>query len=710
METRARMSRKGKTWLVIAALAVAAVAFWLLSGEESPKPRRGADTERSEATGDQDTDRPPSDGPTVEGQVLEGGSSRPVGGAEVFASCREFTAGPLQATTDEEGRFSFDWLPEGQCRISARREGFSAGGPSSGPANLTIRAGAEVYHVDLRLWRAASVSGVVLVGDRALAGATISVVYYEAPGETETFSLSPGVRSGDEGQFVLTDVLPGTVQVLAEHDDYVLGESDEITLKPGELRERVVIRMPATGEVLGRVVDSRGRGIASARLTLGGSPAGVLVVRSDRRGFFGFEGVRPGPFTLVATAPGYGEVRDTGIRVVGGDAVEVEVELREVDGFGGIVIDPEGRPVADAAVFVGGPRTPRGSFRRPDAHTDSDGRFWVPRLPRPEEVCYATHPHYAPSDDVPAPEPGDSVELRLGSGGKLVGHVVDGNGDPVTRYFVQLEGFRPAGGGGVGGPSRQRLEVEAEDGAFTFEGLAPGRYDLRVSATGYPMVISRGHNVMPSAETDTGAIRLFRGGSISGRVVDGETGEPIPQALVMVASRMDVTAIGGRQRMLTDAAGRFMLEGIPPQRLSLRVRHAGYTDQMVSAIELNDGETTDLGDIVLAPSESGATPRGRMRYSGIGTALAPKGGRVVVQNVFDGSPASGAGLTPGTEIVTVNGEDAAELGVSRTVELIRGETGTEVVLEVIRPGSDATEMVRMFRSNVEAPSARGMLR
>ena len=49
---------------------------------------------------------------------------------------------------------------------------------------------------------------------------------------------------------------------------------------------------------------------------------------------------------------------------------------------------------------------------------------------------------------------------------------------------------------------------------------------------------------------------------------------------------------------------------------------------------------------------------------------------------FDGSPAAKAGIQPGDKILKINGEEALGLTVQEAVDIIRGPSGTPVILRV----------------------------
>ena len=72
-------------------------------------------------------------------------------------------------------------------------------------------------------------------------------------------------------------------------------------------------------------------------------------------------------------------------------------------------------------------------------------------------------------------------------------------------------------------------------------------------------------------------------------------------------------------------------------------------------------------------------------YEGIGASVRAIGDAAVISEVFLGGPAEMAGLQPGDQILTVNGVSVDGSSIDEIVKIVKGEEGTEVVLEIQRP-------------------------
>ena len=94
------------------------------------------------------------------------------------------------------------------------------------------------------------------------------------------------------------------------------------------------------------------------------------------------------------------------------------------------------------------------------------------------------------------------------------------------------------------------------------------------------------------------------------------------------------------------------------------------------------------------------------KYYGIGAALGQdaKTKEVTISKVYEGTPAEGAGLRDGDQIVKVNDTVSTSEELSDLVQKIRGEEGTTVHLKIYRASTKKTFEVDVERKNVELPS------
>lgn len=91
-------------------------------------------------------------------------------------------------------------------------------------------------------------------------------------------------------------------------------------------------------------------------------------------------------------------------------------------------------------------------------------------------------------------------------------------------------------------------------------------------------------------------------------------------------------------------------------------------------------------------------------FEGIGTTLRYNGDYTEIETPIDGYPASEVGLRPGDLILKVDGKDVQGKNAYEVADLIKGEAGTKVVLEVVREGRSDVLEFEITRVNVDLKS------
>ncbi|MBN2499025.1 MAG: carboxypeptidase regulatory-like domain-containing protein [Deltaproteobacteria bacterium] len=667
--------------ILLAVLGVVWLAFLLMS-----PPERGVPEQEQGLDATPNTDAEAS----LCGRIVDRDTGEPIAG-RIALQCADGSR--RQKGCDRSGAFCFEGLEPGTCSLQASAPGYTAGA-RAGPAELEVRlrAGRTLQDVELALLRCARISGSVLSDGRAVAGARLSVLFLESPGQSQAFSLEPDLVTGPEGRYALDCLGPGRIQVLAEIEGYALAESREVFLRAGQEVSGLDVLLCTAAVVAGRVIDGSGRGLVGAEVRL--LPQGERRVRSTRTGpdaGFRFEGIPAGAYTLFARAIDHAPGERIEGRVAAAGTAEHELVLEAVTSIAGRVEDASGRGVEGAAVFAD---AQAGRTGLPVAISEAEGRFvLLPPFPDERFSLRASHPAHGMSEPL-AVHLGvaQPVVLRLPAPGLLEGRVVAGAA-PVSQYRVRVVRFHAPDGEALPGGAFRDRSVRDPDGLFELGPLSPGTYTIEVSAAGYTSARVAGLVIRSGGRTDAGEIELLSGGSVLGRVVDAASGEPLEGARVSARS---VQGRGVADR--TGAAGRFRLTGVPAERVTIQVHLRGYLSELVSGVTAPPGGELDLGDVSLQPASDGE--QRAFRYSGVGMVLKLKRGRLFVDKAFESGPAAMAGLGQGAEILKIDGFEVGDLGLQRAVELIRGEVGSAVSLEVLLPGSPWPQILQVERDQV----------
>lgn len=195
----------------------------------------------------------------------------------------------------------------------------------------------------------------------------------------------------------------------------------------------------------------------------------------------------------------------------------------------------------------------------------------------------------------------------------LTGRVIDEDGDPIHGAHVRLWSDS--------GSDWSRATKTEVDGSFAFVGLddAPREGPWVVGASGAGRVAKSIKVGAPeSGVLHLGVIALERSGAIHGRVVDTD-GVPVAGARVVVASSWtEVHAawlrfdLDGGVRAVTDAAGRFQIDGIEPGWVVVGARGEDSWIGAVDAIPVRARRITEDVVIIVERPRSGIRLRGRL--------------------------------------------------------------------------------------------------
>ena len=150
------------------------------------------------------------------------------------------------------------------------------------------------------------------------------------------------------------------------------------------------------------------------------------------------------------------------------------------------------------------------------------------------------------------------------------------------------------------------------DTNFNGDRLQAGQYQIQVFATGFDFFFSEPFDVPADAVFQLGDVVLTMQsfiGSISGRVVDAISGQPVtgfsPPFAVAVAERCDVSGCFGIFGSNVDDQGRFHFQGLffglAPGVYRVAAFADDYRQTVTEQIFIGEGEHVDVGDVAIVP-------------------------------------------------------------------------------------------------------------
>jgi hypothetical protein len=279
-----------------------------------------------------------------------------------------------------------------------------------------------------------------------------------------------------DGRFAFRQV-PPRFRVVARH---TLGAVNSPVLDAAELVETrsdpLILVLVAPVELTGSVVDPKGDAVAHAQLSLSptsgsnqeapDASAARSWATSDEQGRFGLIAPSPGEYLVKVWAPGF-VPREMLVQLSGAFDSE-RFELSPFSDVRGVVVDPGGRPLANAVVLACDGAT--------ELVTAADGGFVVP-VSTVGCTAVAQHPEFSASPAA-AIRGGRGLRLQLRSGGSVRGLVTDPSGGFAPGVEVEVTDYRPAEGA-YGFPIERFSRTLRVIREFRLGSLAPGTYSLR---------------------------------------------------------------------------------------------------------------------------------------------------------------------------------------------------------------------------------------
>jgi hypothetical protein len=566
----------------------------------------------------QATAQNPAPRPTglIVGRVIDGATNKPlpsvmvtVGGADIR---------PRRVMCDARGRFLFHELPAGAFTIGATRTGYIASAhgvlrPDGAGRSLELRDGQRVTDVTIRMWRFATISGVVTddAGDPVPYARVQALKRTVVAGRWRLVNSSQGGDVDERGAYRITGLVPGDYAlVITSHASALpaslLQLADAVRRMPGPESSALLTELQTNG-TSGYVNDLMQRFPVTRSGDLLLQTGGNVIVSPDGRSIEAYPTVwypaaaTPADASLVSV--GAGENRA---------GIDLHPTLTKTRRISGTVMGPDG-PVPHLALRLVPARIEDASaeitssislsLTTATAATDANGGFtfvavppgdYIVRAittPRPiplAPVAGAAQPPLVPTDPIlwtaTPVSVGDTdatgVTVTLRAGLRITGRV-EFTGTATRPDATQLRGIRvamdPADGRSIARPSSYQAQIDS-NGRFYTIGLIAGSYLVRVTSAprGWTLksAMLRGRDIcdvpvtLESNDLD-GLVLTFtdRPSTLNGTVRPAQDKSDDDATVLMFPSDGVWTDVGSDPRRLrsvrASGSGAFSVSGLP---------------------------------------------------------------------------------------------------------------------------------------------------
>ena len=429
------------------------------------------------------------------------------------------------------------------------------------------------------------------------------------------------VRTGRDGSFKATRLRPGARQSLVvSHDAFESRTLGGIDLAPGATRS-VTVTLPRGRSVRGVVKDEDGVPVAAAEVHLmqamsfsrGGShmsfvggPSQRPALETGPAGTFEIKGLTAGDYRLSVQKRGYTRESVDPLKVSDASGQEpIEVVLHTGASISGLVHAKSGAGAAGYRVManpVGGGTAGQPFQSMSEGPTGADGAFVVEGLlpGQAYKLLVLREGVGTPEEKGQASAPADGVDLVVDGSGRIRGSVADTEGRPVPDFQVSYSAASHGGmrimfgfGSPAPGTAESPLSVHADDGAFVLDDVPAGQWNVKVLAKGYQPGAAANVTVPEGGISEDVDVRLARGTTIRGQVVESASGRGVADAQVEAQPAHERSYFFGFNPMAnpnavnTDADGRYEIAGLAPGTYSLKATHPDWTEA-TATVDLKD--------------------------------------------------------------------------------------------------------------------------
>ncbi|MAG56649.1 MAG: hypothetical protein CMJ83_10200 [Planctomycetes bacterium] len=501
-----------------------------------------------------------------------------------------------QTTTDDEGEYKFEKLTPGALHyIEASAPEYIAQIKDSVRVglrvNFTLKPGARVEGVITDTNSGQPVEGVKVRG------------WFKTPAGMRNvnrlYRWQETVHTKKDGSYVFEAVPAETVKFMLYHDEYEDFQEDQEVA--AQRTNRIDFKITRGIVVVGVLVDKlSNEPIPRVTVAITDGLIPKQSTKTDENGVFRATGLTRGTQIFQFRADGFTSMRDP--REIGNadDYVEEKnnqlvFRLDPAGSAAGVVMDPDGNPIANARVFVAQENPLMKQVRgKAEFRTQANGQFLVKNLGTSTTYVIAAHVDgygigvSQPIQVGPA-ELRDDVVVRLRRGSSITGVVTDENNSPISGVRMQVAvppfadvWFPP---GMDLGQQANKVIVTGDNGRFALQGLWKGAFSFSLTHDRHVPMEKQRVMIKDVDQQVTRDFSMKIGRFLAGTCLD-DTGRPAQGAMVTVTRPWSEKV---EARVEVDADGKWRVDGLVKGTYRVQARKPKFSSEAFNDIPADSG-------------------------------------------------------------------------------------------------------------------------
>jgi RNA polymerase sigma factor (sigma-70 family) len=471
------------------------------------------------------------------------------------------------------------------------------GGNTMHTNSATVAAGKELFGVSAKFVLAATVAVVAAVG---------SIVYVAMDPPISQLPVSEAEQVNASEPILVAQVEAEIPEILNQQDPVLVPTFSGRTSDSNSV---------GGGEIFGTVVDETGAIVAGAEVIIDGTldefwlhpdkSSSRQSTVTNEKGEFKFLQL-PGPyderngFTLMAFQDDKSAFERTSFAWTG-FADPVTLSLVASKRLAGLVIDKEGNPIPDARVYP----VRHGTEERDQsiralvlrAISNEIGQFTLRGLNPGDWDLVTTAEGFAARRTDLVTAGNYQMKIILDEGEKATGRVVDAkSNDPAPGVQLLVSAMAPSGRFNLS-PWNMRIVESDENGNYELVNLPERQFRTQLARRHEDTYVKLDDgmeeiyfDVNQGKAVDVPPFYVMRGGEVSGRVYDPETGDGLGGVLIRILLNGTISSAPGWTKIHTNSRGEYRFAGLKHGVHKIYLEHQF---QHMKALELEPQEVVE---------------------------------------------------------------------------------------------------------------------